>query len=156
MTIVEPALPRFASITDKLIARGVVQNQTDRAGQVLVSLELDGKAVAGRADVPPANGSPQKSPAPSLVGLGSTLRVLARENDAAAAARAEHTVLTREVSVPAHGAVAAEFPVEMVETGEARWIWKARFADAETNAFTDAACSCRFGAVVCTGGWKRP
>ena len=25
-----------------------------------------------------------------------------------------------------------------------------------TNAFTDAACRCRFGALDCTGGWKRP
>ena len=44
--IVEPALPRFANITDCIQARAVVLNQTDHEGEVLVTLELDDKATA--------------------------------------------------------------------------------------------------------------
>jgi uncharacterized protein YfaS (alpha-2-macroglobulin family) len=62
--ILEPALPGFANITDRLVARGVVQNQTGRAGDVIVALKLDGRAagatpespLAGRVAVP-ARGS---------------------------------------------------------------------------------------------------
>jgi uncharacterized protein YfaS (alpha-2-macroglobulin family) len=44
--MVEPALPRFAHVTDKLIARAVVHNQTADAGEIEVSLQLDEKANA--------------------------------------------------------------------------------------------------------------
>ena len=47
--VIEPALPAFANITDRLIARGLVQNQTATAGEVVVTLELDGKAKAHEA-----------------------------------------------------------------------------------------------------------
>jgi alpha-2-macroglobulin len=99
--VIEPALPGFANIADHLIARGVVQNQTTHSGQVLVTLELDGKA---RAD-----------------GVNPTL--------------------SRRVSVPANGSAVVEFPVEFVETGDAKWLWKARFADEAAGAFTDAVQS---------------
>jgi uncharacterized protein YfaS (alpha-2-macroglobulin family) len=39
--LLTPALPQFAHETDQLSARAVVQNQTDQAGEVRVSLELD-------------------------------------------------------------------------------------------------------------------
>jgi uncharacterized protein YfaS (alpha-2-macroglobulin family) len=39
--IVEPALPAFANASDRIRARAVVLNQTDTAGAVVVSLELD-------------------------------------------------------------------------------------------------------------------
>ncbi len=42
--VLSPALPRFANVTDTLLARAVVQNQTSQSGEVLVSLELDDKA----------------------------------------------------------------------------------------------------------------
>src|SRR5208283_3756756 len=44
--LIEPALPSFANITDKLIARAVVLNQTTNSGEAIVSLELDDKARA--------------------------------------------------------------------------------------------------------------
>jgi uncharacterized protein YfaS (alpha-2-macroglobulin family) len=44
--VIEPALPAFANITDRLIARSLVQNQTATSGEVDVTLELDGKAKA--------------------------------------------------------------------------------------------------------------
>ena len=47
--MLEPALPRFANITDHIQARAVVLNTTDQAGNVLVTLELDDKAVVGQA-----------------------------------------------------------------------------------------------------------
>ena len=47
--VIEPALPAFANITDRLIARGLVQNQTAIAGEVDVTLELDAKAKAQEA-----------------------------------------------------------------------------------------------------------
>jgi len=39
--LVEPALARFANVGDQHLARAVVHNQTGRAGDVIVSLELD-------------------------------------------------------------------------------------------------------------------
>ncbi|HWH71188.1 MAG TPA: alpha-2-macroglobulin family protein, partial [Candidatus Sulfotelmatobacter sp.] len=42
--VVEPALPRFANVTDRLQARAVVLNQTARAGEVEVTLQLDDHA----------------------------------------------------------------------------------------------------------------
>ena len=42
--MIEPALPRFAHVTDNLVARAVVHNQTPAAGQIEVTLELDDKA----------------------------------------------------------------------------------------------------------------
>ncbi len=39
--IVEPALPRFANVTDKVLARAVVHNLTKKPGRVIVSLQLD-------------------------------------------------------------------------------------------------------------------
>ncbi len=44
--MIEPALPRFAHVTDKLIARAVVHNQTAEAGQIEVTLLLDDKAAS--------------------------------------------------------------------------------------------------------------
>ena len=56
--IVEPALPRFANVGHRLLARAVVSNRTDAAGEVEVSLTLDAQA---KLD---ANGAP----AAALVG----------------------------------------------------------------------------------------
>ena len=44
--MLEPALPRFANITDRIQARAVVLNTTAQAGEVLVTLALDDKATA--------------------------------------------------------------------------------------------------------------
>ena len=44
--MLEPALPRFANITDHIQARAVVLNTTAQPGNVLVTLELDDKAQA--------------------------------------------------------------------------------------------------------------
>lgn len=49
--MLEPALPRFANVTDRLRARAVVLNQTAQAGEVLVTLELDDKAASAGADL---------------------------------------------------------------------------------------------------------
>jgi len=99
--VIEPALPAFANITDRLIARGLVQNQTATAGEVVVTLELDGRAKA-----------PETT-----------------------------TTLARQVTIPANGSAVAEFPVELTDTGNSTWLWKARFADPAAGAFTDAVQS---------------
>jgi uncharacterized protein YfaS (alpha-2-macroglobulin family) len=99
--VIEPALPAFANITDRLIARGLVQNQTATAGEVIVTLELDGKAKA-----------PEVS-----------------------------ATLARQVTIPANGSAVVEFPVELTDTGNATWLWKARFADRAAGTFTDAVQS---------------
>jgi uncharacterized protein YfaS (alpha-2-macroglobulin family) len=44
--MLEPALPRFANIGDRLALRGVLHNQTDFSGEVEVRLELDATATA--------------------------------------------------------------------------------------------------------------
>ena len=49
--------------------------------------------------------------------------------------------LSRRVTVPAGGSAVVEFPVELVGTGNATWIWKARFADPTADSFTDAVQS---------------
>ena len=41
--VIEPALPAFANITDHLVARGVVQNQTTNSADVIVTLRVDDK-----------------------------------------------------------------------------------------------------------------
>jgi uncharacterized protein YfaS (alpha-2-macroglobulin family) len=99
--VIEPALPAFANITDRLIARGLVQNQTATAGEVVVTLELDGKAKAPEASA----------------------------------------TLARQVTIPANGSAVVEFPVELTDTGNATWLWKARFADRAAGTFTDAVQS---------------
>ncbi len=62
--VIEPALPAFANITDKLIARGVIQNLTTNAADVVVTLQLDDKVKDANAGQPlsrkvsiPANSS---------------------------------------------------------------------------------------------------
>ncbi len=45
--MLQPSLPLFGSQGDSLTARAVVQNESDRAGDVEVSLQLDDKAAAG-------------------------------------------------------------------------------------------------------------
>ena len=99
--IIEPALPAFANITDRLVARSLIQNQTANAGEVLATLELDDKTKADAAG----------------------------------------RILSRRVSVPANGSAVVEFPVELVETGNAKWIWKARFVDPAAGDYTDAVQS---------------
>ena len=99
--VIDPALPAFANITDHLIARGLVQNQTAITGAVVVTLELDNKAKAQEPG----------------------------------------RILTRQVSVPANGSAVVEFPVELADTGNATWLWKARFADPAAGSFTDSVQS---------------
>ena len=92
--MLEPSLPRFANVGDKLILRGVLHNTTDHAGDVEVALELDETAVA--------------------------------------------EITTRWVSLPAHGSLAVDFPVEFKHAGEAKWKWTARFKAAGGFAYRDA------------------
>jgi alpha-2-macroglobulin len=99
--MIEPSLPAFASITDHLTARAVIHNQTRKAGEVIVSLELDDKVKTGGTD----------------------------------------TNLSRRISIPADGSVPVEFPVEFVDTGDTRWVWKARFAEATAGNYRDAVQS---------------
>ena len=51
--VVEPALPSIANLTDHLIARGLVLNQTTNSGEVIVSLTLDDKARATSPEATP-------------------------------------------------------------------------------------------------------
>jgi uncharacterized protein YfaS (alpha-2-macroglobulin family) len=44
--LIEPALPQFAHVGDQLIARAVIHNQSQHAGDVVVKLELDDRARA--------------------------------------------------------------------------------------------------------------
>ena len=99
--VIEPALPAFANITDRLLARGVVQNQTATAGEVVVTLVLDGKAKAPEANA----------------------------------------ILTRQFSIPANGSAVVEFPLELTDTGNATWLWKAHFADPAAGTFADTVQS---------------
>jgi uncharacterized protein YfaS (alpha-2-macroglobulin family) len=52
--MVEPALPRFANVGDRLLARAVVLNRTATAGEVEVSLTLDAQARLDLTDIPAA------------------------------------------------------------------------------------------------------
>jgi uncharacterized protein YfaS (alpha-2-macroglobulin family) len=99
--IIQPALPSIANITDHLIARAVVLNQTKNAGAVVVSLELDDKASGNDSE----------------------------------------TNLTQTITIPANGSVPVEFPVKLIGTGDAKWLWRARFADASVTDFSDSVQS---------------
>jgi uncharacterized protein YfaS (alpha-2-macroglobulin family) len=99
--LIEPALPLFANITDHLVARGLIHNQTANAGEVLVTLALDDKARADGAE----------------------------------------GALSKRVPVPANGSAVVEFPVALVDPGDAKWLWKARFTDRAAGDFTDAVQS---------------
>ena len=48
--MIEPALARFANVGDRLLARAVVHNHTDAAGEVEVGLQLDDKAALAGAE----------------------------------------------------------------------------------------------------------
>jgi uncharacterized protein YfaS (alpha-2-macroglobulin family) len=95
--VLEPALPPMARRTDELLARAVVLNQTDTAGEVEVSLTLDGTATA-------------KDP----------------------------SRLAQRVAVAARGSAVVEIPLQITATGQARWVWRARFTTADAPTFTDA------------------
>ncbi len=45
---------------------------------------------------------------------------------------------SRKVRISPNASAVVEFPVEFVATGTAKWIWKARYADPGSEAFTDA------------------
>jgi uncharacterized protein YfaS (alpha-2-macroglobulin family) len=124
---VEPALPRFANLTDHLLARAVVQNQTANAGQVVVTLQLDDKARPEGSAVAPARSKARASrprPASRSLAHGESL-----------------PLLIATVNVAANGSALVEFPLEMIEPGVAQWVWKARFADPSDCDFTDAVQS---------------
>jgi len=97
--MVQPALPRFANVTDTLSARAVVMNQTGNPENVVVSLELSQNAAA-------------------LPGAA----------------------LSRTLRVAAQSSAAVDFPVRLTGTGQAQWIWRARFEQSNQN-FSDAVRS---------------
>jgi uncharacterized protein YfaS (alpha-2-macroglobulin family) len=99
--IVQPALPAIANITDHLVARAVVLNQTRISGDVIITLELDDKAKAAGPEA----------------------------------------ALIRRITIPSNGSVPVEFQVEMTDTGEAKWVWKARFVENSAGNFVDAVQS---------------
>ncbi len=67
--------------------------------------------------------------------------IVTLELDDKAKAQASGKTLTRRVAVPANGSAVVEFPVELSDTGNATWLWKARFADPAAGKFTDAVQS---------------
>jgi uncharacterized protein YfaS (alpha-2-macroglobulin family) len=99
--VIEPSLPSFANITDHLIARGLVLNQTTNTGEVIVTLELDDKTKASGSE-------------PGV---------------------------SRRVSIVANGSMLVEFPVEFMDVGEAKWVWRARFIESTAGNFVDAVQS---------------
>jgi len=66
--MIEPALPRFANVTDRLQARAVVLNHTDQPGDIVVTLQLDGtaspetKTLTNRVHVPAKSSMPVEFP----------------------------------------------------------------------------------------------
>jgi alpha-2-macroglobulin len=68
--------------------------------------------------------------------------VVSLELDDKAKPDAADPVLTQRIRVSAQGSATVDFPVTFVETGEARWIWRAKFADpGVAGDFTDAVQS---------------
>ncbi|MBI5388024.1 MAG: hypothetical protein HZA90_25450 [Verrucomicrobia bacterium] len=138
--MLEPALPRFANVTDRVLARAVVHNQTAEPGYALVTLELDGKAgpdpfsadrdEAGGASVPASRGG--RDPRRLAGTLAPPAQFMGRRHDGQARENATD-LLSRTVSVAAHGSAAIEFPLAFTATGPAKWIWRARFADASDS-----------------------
>ncbi len=97
--MLEPATPRFANVGDTIVLRAVVHNTTEQAGEVKVSIKLDETARP----------------------------VLIQQTMAHIPIVSDGFLCTRTVKIPAKGAVAVDFPVELRETGEAKWLWSAEF-----------------------------
>ncbi len=66
-----------------------------------------------------------------------TLQLDATASVSAPATAPASTNLTRKITIAARGSTTLDFPVEFRQTGEARWIWSARFADAAPGKFSD-------------------
>ena len=81
--MIEPAVPRFANVGDRMVLRAVIHNTTAQDGEAKVRLALDATASAAEPE--------------------------------------------RSVKVPAKSSVAVDFPVDIRETGEAKWVWTADF-----------------------------
>lgn len=103
--MLEPALPRFANVTDRILARAVVHNQTDQPGEIAVTLQLDDKAKAGR----------------EISSLSISNTSIGQE-------------LSRSLQIGARSSKAIEFPLEFTDAGTAKWIWKAQFANEATGS----------------------
>lgn len=88
--MIEPALPAFANMGDRILAHASVLNRSDVALEVEVRLQLDAIAKADSTATNEAFAEP-----------------------------------TRLVSVSPRNAVAVDFPVQLVETGLAKWVWTA-------------------------------
>lgn len=143
--VLEPALPAFANLTDHLLARALIQNQTANAGEVVVSLTLDDKAKASEPDLR----SSRRAEAPTgLLDVKTRadepdllVKTLVTAPTPSLTSQHPYCNLTRRVSVPANGSAVVEFPVEFTEVGEAKWLWRAHFAEPEASHFTDAVQS---------------
>ncbi|HEX9045498.1 MAG TPA: alpha-2-macroglobulin family protein, partial [Verrucomicrobiae bacterium] len=62
-------------------------------------------------------------------------------DDKASATNTTGSTLTQQVFVPANGSATVDFPIELTDTGETKWVWHARFADSSISAFTDSVQS---------------
>ena len=66
--------------------------------------------------------------------LDATAKVLPRVSPA-------EPTSTQRLTVPPRGSAVVEFPLELIATGSARWIWRARFTAPTAPPFTDAVQS---------------
>ena len=103
--IVEPALPAFANVGDRIDLRAVLHNNTDKPLALEVRLELDHTAVF------PALNAPRYRPA----GL----------HDGAKTPADTSTSRTRRIELAARETTALTFPVDFKNVGIALWKWSA-------------------------------
>ena len=103
--IVEPALPAFANVGDRIDLRAVLHNNTDKALTLDVRLELDHTAV-----FPDLN-------APKYVPTGL--------DDAAKPSADTSVTRTRRIELAARETTALTFPVDFKNVGVALWKWSA-------------------------------
>ena len=108
--MVEPVVPRFASVGDEILVKAVVHNTTTFSGQVEVELKLDDSATLITEQRPFA-----------LIGLSNRTTT----NDG----KSERRV----ISLKAGETTALAFPVKFVKPGDTTWHWQAK-----TTEWSDA------------------
>lgn len=113
--MINPALPRFANVGDRLVLRGIVNNQTDQLRQIEVVAEFDDRVRV-------------------LDGLDYSAPLFAQI--AAISRSGEGQTFRRTIEVAAKGQEVVSVPVEVLREGEAVWTWRA--TDTSEGAFRDA------------------
>lgn len=104
--IIEPALPRFTNLGDQIDIAAVLHNNSDNDQDVEVEVSLDGHAIF-------------------IDRIGEKLVTSLSDEPSSPSSK------KASIRVPAGATETLSFPIGIVATGEAQWVWRARSATDE-------------------------